>query len=85
MATGDQMSSGDTAYLSQLVAQRTGLTREPAQARVATTYTRLRQKNTGMDTAAKNAADDRFGYLSGFVAKSICETIPPDKVANMRS
>ncbi|MFM0340720.1 hypothetical protein [Paraburkholderia fungorum] len=56
-ATGDQLSPEDTAYLSQLVAQRTGLTPEAAQARVTTTYTRLLQKMTALDAAAKHAAD----------------------------
>lgn len=57
-ATGDQLSPEDTAYLSQLVAQRTGLTPEAAQARVLTTYTRLLQKITALNTAAKNAANE---------------------------
>jgi hypothetical protein len=56
-ATGDQLSPEDTAYLSQLVAQHTGLTREAAQAWVVTTYSRLLQKNTALDAAAKDAAD----------------------------
>jgi hypothetical protein len=56
-ATGDQLSPEDTAYLSQLVAQRTGLTPEAAQARVVTTYTRLVQKITALNAAAKDAAD----------------------------
>lgn len=57
VATGDQLSPEDTAYLSQLVAQRTGLTPEAAQARVVTTYTRLLQKVTALDAAAKSVAD----------------------------
>ncbi|HEX3637948.1 MAG TPA: hypothetical protein VHV99_21185 [Paraburkholderia sp.] len=56
-ATGDHLSPEDTAYLSQLVAQHTGLTPEAAQARVVTTYTRLLQKITALDAAAKDAAD----------------------------
>jgi hypothetical protein len=56
-ATGDQLSPEDTAYLSQLVAQRTGLTQSAAQARVVTTYTRLLQKINALDAAAKDAAD----------------------------
>ncbi|WP_235429636.1 hypothetical protein [Paraburkholderia fungorum] len=56
-ATGDQLSPEDTAYLSQLVSQRTGLTPAAAQARVVTTYTRLLQKLTALDAATKNAAD----------------------------
>lgn len=57
-AMGDQLSPEDTAYLSQLVAQHTGLTPEAAQARVVTTYTRLLQKMTALEAAAKNAANE---------------------------
>jgi hypothetical protein len=56
-ATGNQLSPEDTTYLGQLVAQRTGLAPETARARVVTTYTRLLQKITALDVAAKNAAD----------------------------
>lgn len=56
-ATGDQLSPEDTAYVSQLVAQRTGLAPDAAQARVTTTYTRLLQKISALDAAAKDAAD----------------------------
>jgi hypothetical protein len=56
-ATGDQLSADDTAYLGQLVAQRTGLTPEAAQTRVAATYTTYMQKITALDAAAKDAAD----------------------------
>jgi hypothetical protein len=56
-ATGDPLSPEDTAYLSQLVAQRTGLAPDAAQARVVTTYTRLLQKITALNAAAKDAAD----------------------------
>ncbi|WP_345814513.1 hypothetical protein AAGS40_20050 [Paraburkholderia sp. PREW-6R] len=57
-ATGDQLSPEDTAYLSQLVAQRTGLSQQAAQARVVTTYTRFQQKIAAIDAAAKNAANE---------------------------
>ncbi|WP_222105633.1 hypothetical protein [Paraburkholderia sp. BCC1884] len=57
LATGDQLSPEDTAYLSQLVAQRTGLAPQAAQARVLTTYTRLLQKVSALDAAAKDAAE----------------------------
>lgn len=57
-ATGDQLSPQDTAYVSQLVAQHTGLTPEAAQARVVTTYTRLLEKMSALDAAAKKAADE---------------------------
>ncbi|PRX33053.1 hypothetical protein B0G75_103281 [Paraburkholderia sp. BL18I3N2] len=56
-ATGDQLSPEDIAYVSQLVAQRTGLTQAAAQARVVTTYTRLLRKIDALDAAAKDAAD----------------------------
>ncbi|MFM0341883.1 hypothetical protein [Paraburkholderia fungorum] len=56
-ATGDQLSPEDTAYLSQLVAQHTGLTPEAARTRAVTTYTRLLQKIAALDAAAKDAAD----------------------------
>jgi hypothetical protein len=56
-ATGDPLSPEDTAYLSRLVVQKTGLSIEAAQARVVTTYTRLQQKITALDAAAKDAAD----------------------------
>lgn len=56
-ATGDQLSPEDTAYLSQLVAQRMGLTQAAAQARVLATYRRLLHKINALDAAAKDAAD----------------------------
>ena len=57
-ATGDPLSPEDTGYLSQLVAQRTGLAPQAAQARVMTTYARLLQKIAALNAAAKNAADE---------------------------
>ncbi|RFU48937.1 hypothetical protein [Paraburkholderia sp. DHOC27] len=56
-ATGDALSPEDTAYLSRVVAQRTGITPQDAQTRVQTTYTRFVQKITALDAAAKEAAD----------------------------
>jgi hypothetical protein len=56
-ATGDPLSPQDTAYLSQLVAQHTGLAPDAAQARVTTTYTQLLQKIAALDAAAKDAAN----------------------------
>ncbi|MEX3815058.1 hypothetical protein AB3X96_33190 [Paraburkholderia sp. BR13439] len=56
-ATGDPLSPDDTAYLSRLVAQQTGMAPEAAQARVTTTYARLLQKISAFDAAAKQAAD----------------------------
>jgi hypothetical protein len=57
-ATGDQLSPEDMTYLTQLVAQRTGLPTASAQARVATTYSRFLQKVAALETAAKNAANE---------------------------
>ncbi|MGF6770937.1 hypothetical protein P3T18_003416 [Paraburkholderia sp. GAS199] len=57
-ASGAPLSPEDTAYLSQLVAQRTGLAPDAAQARVTTTYTRLLDKMNALDAAAKNAANE---------------------------
>ena len=56
-ATGAALSTEDTVYLAQLIAQRTGLPPDAAQARVTTTYTRLLQKINALDDAAKNAAE----------------------------
>jgi hypothetical protein len=57
LATGDALSPEDTAYVSQLVVQCTGLPQEAAQARVTTTYTRLLQKVTALEAAAKDRAE----------------------------
>lgn len=57
LATGDPLSPEDTAYLSLLVTQRTGLSPEAAQSRVVSTYSRLQQKVSALDAAAKAAAD----------------------------
>jgi hypothetical protein len=51
------LSSEDTRYVGQLVAQRTGLSQEDAEKRVTQTYTRLQTKLTEAQTAAKDAAD----------------------------
>ena len=56
-ATGDQLSQEDTAYLTRVVTQRTGLAPEAAQARVLTTYERLLQKTAALDSAAKLVAE----------------------------
>jgi hypothetical protein len=56
-ATGDQLSPQDAGYLGRLVAQRTGLAPEAAQARVSATYASYLQKVTALDAAAKDAAD----------------------------
>ncbi|MFM0023528.1 hypothetical protein [Paraburkholderia azotifigens] len=56
-ATGAQLSSNDTAYLSELVARHTGLTPQAAQTRVLTTYENLLQKDAALEAATKNAAN----------------------------
>ncbi|WP_259461455.1 hypothetical protein [Paraburkholderia fungorum] len=57
LASGDQLSADDTRYVGLLVARRTGLSQEAAQARVDTTYSRLQQKLNDLKAAAKEAAD----------------------------
>lgn len=56
-ATGDQLSTNDTLYLSQLVARHTGLSQQAAQARVLTTYETLVQKNAALESAVKSATE----------------------------
>jgi hypothetical protein len=56
-ATGAQLSPEDAAYLGRVVAQRTGLSPDAAQARVTATYSNLLQKLAALDDAAKAAAD----------------------------
>jgi hypothetical protein len=51
------LSTDDTHYVGQLVAQRTGLSQQDAEKRVTETYTRLQTKLTAIETAAKDAAD----------------------------
>jgi hypothetical protein len=57
LASGNPLSADDSHFVGQLVAQRTGLNQEVAQARVNTTYSRLQQKLTDLKAAAKEAAD----------------------------
>lgn len=47
----------DAAYAAQLVAQRTGLTQQEAEKRVADVYTRMQTRFTTAQTAAREAAD----------------------------
>ncbi|MFM9428206.1 hypothetical protein RCH10_004668 [Variovorax sp. GrIS 2.14] len=47
----------DQRYVAQLVAQRTGLSRQDAEKRVADTYTKLQAKMRDAETAARDAAD----------------------------
>jgi hypothetical protein len=55
--SGSPLSSNDSAYLSRLVAQRTGLAPADAQARVSATYSELLTKMQAIDDAAKATAD----------------------------
>jgi hypothetical protein len=57
LPSGGALSQEDTQYVSQVVAQQTGLSPADAQARVTTTYTRLQDKMNALDTAARAAAD----------------------------
>jgi hypothetical protein len=57
LASGDRLSANDSRYVGQLVARRTGLSQEVAQARVDTTYSQLQQKLNDLKAAAKDAAD----------------------------
>ncbi|WP_322051686.1 hypothetical protein [Paraburkholderia bannensis] len=58
LPSGGALSPEDTHYVSQVVAQHTGLSPADAQARVSTTYTRLQDKMNALDTAARAAADE---------------------------
>jgi hypothetical protein len=51
------LSSEDSAYLTQLVAQRTGLTQQEAEARVKEIYSTLEGKLKEAETKAREAAD----------------------------
>ncbi|WP_322045283.1 hypothetical protein [Paraburkholderia sp. J67] len=58
LPSGGALSPEDTRYVSQVVAQQTGLAPADAQARVSTTYARLQDKMNAMETAARAAADE---------------------------
>ncbi len=47
----------DAAYLGQVVAQRTGMTQQDAQARVTETFARLQARADEREAAARDAAD----------------------------
>ncbi|WP_233849632.1 hypothetical protein [Paraburkholderia sp. HD33-4] len=57
VAYGDRLSADDSRYVGQLVARRTGLSQDAAQARVDTTYALLQQKLYDLKAAAKDAAE----------------------------
>lgn len=58
LPSGAALSPEDTHYVSQVVAQQTGLSPADAQARVTTTYARLQDKMNAIETAARAAADE---------------------------
>ncbi|WP_339490756.1 hypothetical protein [Pseudomonas sp. EL_65y_Pfl2_R95] len=52
------MPAEDTQYVGQLVAQRTGLTQQEAEKRVADTFTQVKTALDKAETTARQAADD---------------------------
>lgn len=56
-AHGD-LSANDSQYVASVVAQRTGISEADARARVATTWSQLRDKTDAMQRAARQAADE---------------------------
>lgn len=56
-AGADALPAEDLRYLGQLVAQRTGMTQQDTEKRVADTYARLQAKLIEMRNATKAAAD----------------------------
>lgn len=52
------LSTEDSRYVSQVVARRTGLTQQDAEARVKDTYSRLQNSLRNAELAAKEAADE---------------------------
>ena len=68
-ARGD-VQSGDREYLAKLVAARTGLSQQDAQARVDQTITQAREAAARAETEARIAADKarKAGILAAFLA-----------------
>ncbi|HSD37691.1 MAG TPA: hypothetical protein VLC92_09280 [Rhodocyclaceae bacterium] len=63
----------DLRYVAQLVAQRTGLSQQEAEKRVADTYARAQAKLNAAEAAAKDAADkarkaSAYAALWGFIS-----------------
>ena len=56
-AGADSLPARDLRYLGQVVAQRTGMTQQDAEARVVDTYARMQAKIRDAGIAAKAAAD----------------------------
>lgn len=54
----DELAPEDARYLARLIAQRTGLSQQEAEARVADLHGRLSTALSEADTAARQAADD---------------------------
>lgn len=57
LPAGAPLAAEDARYAGQLVAQRTGLSQDAAQARVNMTYAKLQQKINAIKAAAKANAD----------------------------
>lgn len=53
----ETLSTDDTRYVGQIIAQRTGLTQQEAEKRVTDTFARLKAKMANLQAAAKDAAD----------------------------
>lgn len=71
-ATGE-LAPEDTRHLAQVIARRTGLTAQQAEARVTDVYGRLQAAREALETDAKNAADaarkaTAYGSLWLFIA-----------------
>jgi len=63
----------DVRYVGQLVAQRTGLSQQDAEKRVADTYARAQARLNAAETAAKDAADkarkvSAYASMWGFIS-----------------
>lgn len=69
----ESLSPDDTRYLGQLIARRTGLTQQQAEARVAEVHARLQAARETAESEAKSAADKArkataYGSLWLFIA-----------------
>ncbi len=69
----ETMADADLRHVGQLVAQRTGLSQQEAQSRVAATFTRVQARSRELEIAARGAADkarrvSAYGALWLFVS-----------------
>lgn len=58
VAAGESLPPADLRHVGQMVAQRTGITQQEAEARVTETYARLQSTLKDAEVAARQAADD---------------------------